>query len=239
MLENLPVDCMQAYSTEGEGIGADAGAIEVMEKNTLHRLQVDSRVLEIGFGAGYCILECLRRCPMGKVCGIDAAQMSLDGTLERVRVAQANENDTLTASPSLYLLDVSHHFVSWQESSFDFAFCTETIEHVANPFYMVSNVKRVLRAGGVFVLAFPSPLDNLGYGSGKHAHIYPFFLVPESFERFMMQLYFKLDFKMQNGSSMWYVYRNYKGPEMVDVFKMISGNYEGEEQQLYGCMDIF
>ena len=230
---------MQAYTTEGEGIGADAGAIEVMEKNTLHRLRNDSRVVEIGFGAGYCIVECLRRCPQGRVCGIDAAQMSLEGTHNRVKAAQVNPHDALCTTPLLYHMDVSHQFVPWQDSSFDFAFCTETIEHVANPFYMVSNIKRVLKHNGVFVLAFPQPDHEncLGYNSGQHAQVYPGFLRRASFERFMMQLYFKMDFFMQNGASSWYVYRNYKGPGMVDVFKMISGNYT--EQQLYGMLEDF
>jgi len=107
---------------------------------------------------------------------------------------------------------------------------------------MIAELKAAMKHGAVFVLSFPMPEDNgpysgredEGYGPGNHAHVYPGFLLRESFERFMMQMYFRLEFRMQNGSSAWYVFRNYAKDDMVDPFKMISGNYT--PQALYGCL---
>ena len=81
------------------------------------------------------------------------------------------------------------------------------------------------------------PEDNLGYGGGEHAHIYPGFLRRDSFERFMKQLYFKQVARVENGSSAWYVFRNYKGDGVVDAFSIVSGNYT--EEELFSCLDSF
>jgi SAM-dependent methyltransferase len=132
-------------------------------------------------------------------------------------------------------MDVSHEPLPFVDDSFNVVFCTETIEHVANPYFAVAEIKRVLEHDGLFVLAFPMPEDNLGYGGGQHGHVYPGFLLRESFERFMMQLYFRAPCRQANGSSAWYAYRNAKqGGKMVDIFSVIAGNYT--EEELYGWL---
>ena len=118
----------------------------------------------------------------------------------------------------------------------DWAYCLETPEHLANPYFAFAEVKRVLKHGGKFVLAFPRPESNLGYGGGKHPQVYPGFLQKDSFERFMMQLYFKKIQRDVHGDSAWYLYENIKeGEDFFDTFFMIKGNYT--EDKLYGCLE--
>jgi len=92
----------------------------------------------------------------------------------------------------------------------------------------------VLEHDGLLLMAFPMPENNFGYGGGQHAHVYPGFLERESYEIFMKQMYFRAMKRGENGASAWYAWRNYKGPGVVDVFRIVSGNYE--EDQLFGCL---
>ena len=52
------------------------------------------------------------------------------------------------------------------EEKFDVVICTETLEHVANWILAISNLKKVLRPGGIMVLSAPRP--------GRKYHGYPF-----------------------------------------------------------------
>ena len=216
----------EAYKQEGPGVGAGAGALEWCERLSGKKPEKGDFILEVGAGQCELLIELAQREIM--TCGVDIAEACL-AKLEGV-------SPDVMKFLRLHICDVSHDKLPWPTNTFDFAFCTETIEHVANPYYMVSEVKRTLRHGGLFVLAFPMPEDNLGYGGGQHAHVYPGFLTKDSFERFMRQMYFKFVNRQANGSSAWYAFKNYKGEGMVDVFHMIAGNYENE-RDLYGVLD--
>jgi len=51
----------------------------------------------------------------------------------------------------------------------------------------------------------------------------------------MMQLYYKLIERNEHGNSAWYLFENIKeGGDIVDVFHVISGNWD--EETLYGWM---
>lgn len=212
-----------AYTKQGPGVGGSADITMYLDKLYGVKLDPVHRVLDIGFGHGQFILEAAG---MGckAVAGIEIAAAAM----EHVR-----ENDP-EGKIEIHQLDVSHDLLPFPDDSFDIVACTETIEHLDSPYHMVSEVKRVLTHDGIFLLAFPMPEDNLGYSGGQHAHVYPGFLTQSSFERFMMQLYFRAPSRIPNGSSAWYAYRNYKGEGIVDVFEMIAGNYE--EDDLYSVV---
>lgn len=215
------------YSREGAGIGADAEALKVLEEYTSERVQENHTCLEIGFGQGKLVeqLACHRR---AKVIGFDIAMASLHADSAQRAIA---------CGAQLYVMDASHEEIGLPDDYAHYAFCTETIEHLSNPFFMCAEVKRVLVHGGYFTLSFPMPEDNLGYGGGQHAHVYPGFLRQDSWESFCRQLYFKSVHFHSNGSSAWYVLKNYKGPGVKDVFSMTSANYD--ERELFQCLEGF
>lgn len=222
-------DC---YAHEGLGIGAGGGALEVLEQRTTFQLTPGMDVLEIGCaslqlaevvlprGASYAGVDI--RVDRAHVRGVAAKLDAVDS--ERLLV---EECDVSRAEAALMKVP----------DQYDAAFCTETIEHLSDPYFMFAQVKRALRHGGAFVLAFPMPEDNLGFEGGKHAHVYPGFLTRASFELFARQLYFKIVHRHSNGSSAWYVLANYKGPGVVDVFSMTTGNYE--ETELFRYLDAY
>jgi len=227
----LELTADSAYETEGTGIGAGEGALEWYEKLCSYKIEAGMRCLDIGCGTCTLARDIARR---GAFCyGVDIVKTSID-VFSTACSAVGVDREELTEFVSFMRRDVSHDPLLIKENEIDVAFCTETIEHLSNPYYMVVNVKNALKHGGYFCIAYPRPEDNLGYACDEHAHVYPGFLVRDSFERFMKQLYFGLHAYQVNGSSAWYVYRNYKSGELVDPFKVISGNYD--EDRLYGFL---
>ena len=155
------------------------------------------------------------------------------------------ESGDVPIGVQVYELDVSHERIQCTPNTFDFAFCTESVEHFSNPYFAFANVKKALKHGGVFVVAFPMPEDNgwasgvpdHGFGSGEHAHVYPGLLLRDSFNLFMRQLYFQEIQGWDNGSTHWSIWANFKHETNVDVFAMGSGNYT--EEQLFGRLDAW
>lgn len=222
-MEHINRTSAPCYSRQGPGVGGSADITKFLGELTNMGLQDLPRVLDVGFGHGEFLVEAYDS-GCKRVCGVEIAQAAIDHVNQHVGVRSDIHIET-------YYADSSHDRFPFEDDSFDFAACTETIEHLSNPYNMVSEVKRVLRHGGIFLLAFPMPEDNLGYGGGDHAHVYPGFLEQASFERFMMQLYFRQLGRKPNGSSAWYAFENYKGDGMVDIFEVIAGNYD--ENELY------
>ena len=221
---------VDAYKSEGGGIGAGSGALDWLMENSELSTPSGLRCLEIGCGAGELVA---RLAASGnKVIGVDIAEKCIECVWSQVKKNLVNPKLVQT-----YLLDISHEPLQIKEDSIDIAFCTETIEHLSNPYHMFAEVKRVLRHEGHFVMAYPMPENNLGCGGGQHAHVYPGFLLRDSFERFCKQMYFKIVVRTENGSSAWYLLKNYKAEGIVDPFCMIAGNYE--EEDLYGCLNNF
>ncbi len=213
----------ECYALQGPGIGAGPTALEYFEERTGVVVTPNDVCLDIGFGDGTLLEALITKRGCKSVFGVDIAHACAETPLAKYPQA------------ALTFCDVSHEAMPLHSDSVDIAFCTEMIEHLTNPYFMMANAKRVLRHGGYFVLAFPMPEDNLGYEGGQHAHVYPGFLQRESLQRFMRQLYFKQIMHWENGSSGWYVFRNYKGDGIVDVFEIVSGNYT--EDRLFACLD--
>lgn len=211
------------YMCQGPGVGADATAHSMMRKVAHRMINKDDTVLDVGFGGAGFLDTVVQNAGKKRAFGVDIAAAAIE------------EGKSRFAKGALFQLDVSHQLLPFEDDKFTLVMCTEAIEHMSNPYHMVAEVKRVLQPGGLFVLSFPMPEDNLGYDCGQHAHVYPGFLVRDSFERFMRQLYFKQIGREQNGSSAWYAFANYKGEGIVDVFEIVSGNYT--EERLFAKMD--
>lgn len=232
------------YMTEGPGVGAGAGALEWLEANTTFRVSKDSSVLEVGFGAGEFLMACAKR--GADAYGVDICRACADHAkveheaMYRTEYFAAQKKGQIksTEVPFTFdILDVSHDQIESGDNSRNIVVCTETIEHVANPLFMLADVKRILIHGGLLVLAFPMPESNEGTGPGKHMHVLPGLLYRPHFEKFMRQMYFKQIARTENGDSAWYAFLNYKGEGVIDPFAVCSGNYD--EQQLYGMLDTW
>lgn len=225
---------VESYKHQGPGCGDQGRGIEYLDEKSgedipkLVPLINGAVCLDVGFGMCETIEKLILdyRCRLAY--GVDIAEACSDSPV--VKRLDPHKK-------CLWILDVSHTVLPIQDNAVDIAFCTETIEHLSNPFYMFAEVKRVLKHGSLFVLSFPRPEDNLGYGGGEHAHIYPGFLRKEYFAHFCKQMYFKELFRLENGSSGWYILKNFKAEGVTDVFEMASGNYS--EERLFKCMEDF
>lgn len=232
LLQQINDTAHNSYATQGLGIGAADEALGELEKYTDFRLCAGMAAVEIGCGE----MKLVRKIAIERKARIDAYDLVVDSERLGALLAEAREvgvRNMISVMPT----DVCHDRFISDHDIYDAAFCTETIEHLSNPYFMVSNVKRGLKHGGYFVLSYPMPEDNLGYGGGKHAHVYPGFLLREPFEHFMRQMYFKQVHRHANGSSAWYVFKNYKGPGVTDVFSMTSANYDDE--RMFDCLRDF
>lgn len=81
------------------------------------------------------------------------------------------------AGPDVLIQDVSKG-LPFADGTFDHAFMLEVLEHVPNPFAMLTELHRVLAPGGVLVLSVPNPFHvkelvwNLFQVPDRQGHIY-------------------------------------------------------------------
>jgi len=220
-----------AYSRQGGGPGTGAmfsvlGEWRSCKEPFCPVEEKNQRVLEVGFGRGKLLgeLSAQGHC----VVGVDIARGSVNEFLRDYETRAAREGYVVPL-----LLDVSHDRIPFVDDFFDYAYCTETYEHLTNPYHATAEVKRVLKHGGKFCVSHPKPEETLGYLAGMHAQVYPWWLMKKSFARFMMQMYFAQLAYEENGTTAWYVYRNIKevpdGYRMINPFVMGWGNYKPEE----------
>ncbi|MDP6775657.1 MAG: class I SAM-dependent methyltransferase [Candidatus Latescibacteria bacterium] len=97
------------------------------------------RILEVGCGAG----NLLKAVPFGSLHGTDLSTYVL-GKARRFLTDRA----VLTRS--------SGECLPYRDACFDRAYCSEVLEHVADPARAVAEMVRVLKPGGVLVLSVPN-----------------------------------------------------------------------------------
>jgi 2-polyprenyl-3-methyl-5-hydroxy-6-metoxy-1,4-benzoquinol methylase len=100
-------------------------------------------VLDVGSGTGYGSAF-LADNGAKSVVGIDFSQTAVD--FSRTRYVRNN----------LKFIQMDAHHLSFPDQSFDFVFSSENMEHLARPNENVSEVKRVLRPGGIFMVGTPN-----------------------------------------------------------------------------------
>lgn len=69
---------------------------------------------------------------------------------------QGIEIDPAYAGPDVLIHDTSQG-IPFAAGAYDFVFCLEVLEHVPHPFGTLSEIRRVLRPGGVLILSVPNP----------------------------------------------------------------------------------
>jgi SAM-dependent methyltransferase len=79
--------------------------------------------------------------------------------------------------PDVLIRDVSQG-IPFPDGNFQFVFMLEVLEHVPNPFGVLSEIRRILAPGGVLILSVPNPYHikeliwNLFRIADRQGHIY-------------------------------------------------------------------
>ena len=97
-------------------------------------LRPNDLVLEVGSGLGILAAETARRVPQGRLIGIDRSSAQLGAS----KFSLAN----------LHLTQADAHDLPFQDAGIDVVYCRYLLEHVANPARVLSEIHRVLKAGG-------------------------------------------------------------------------------------------
>jgi len=175
----------------------------------------DARVLEVGFGSGQ-LLAALAQ--LGNdVYGVDAGRDIVD----KAR-AQGFVN--------VHHVDVSEESLPFDSDYFDAVYCYEVFEHLANPHRLFVEIRRVLKRGHRLFFSVPAQEVDMGYGAHRHTFVYPGLLERRNLERFLMQMYFRIEMSVEPGPHDYLVGHNFvlvnlKGPGKPDVLEVITGDY--------------
>lgn len=127
------------------------GALSRLRVRTIIRELADvagKKVLEVGCEAGFVSLQ------LGKagaeVYSFDIVKAALSRFGQKIVAAGHGQR----RPPQLFM--ASAHHIPVTEGIFDCVVCTEVIEHIPYPERVISEIARVLKPGGIFVLTFPN-----------------------------------------------------------------------------------
>jgi len=151
--------CAIAWIMAFETAAANDAALDYLQ------LRPDDRVLEIGFGHGRTIARAAQRVPQGVVAGVDHAEAMLHAARRRCAGLIAQGRVHLQCGDSARL--------PFPVAAFDKVLAVHTLYFWRPPTPHLREIRRVLSAGGTFVLAF-RPAGTPG--SGKFpSDVYTFY----------------------------------------------------------------
>lgn len=104
----------------------------------------ETRLLDVGCGTGWAVLESARRAPRGRACGVDLSSTMIERARANARGIENAEFEVADAEALPY-----------PDDQFDCILCTFSFHHYSNPPQALAEMKRVLRPGGVLQI-----LDN-------------------------------------------------------------------------------
>jgi SAM-dependent methyltransferase len=119
---------------------------------------------------------------------------------------------------------MSEEPLPWDDDFFDAVFCYEVFEHLTNPHRLFFEARRVLKRDYFFYFSVPCQEIDLGYGLGLHPFVYPGLLIREHLERFIMQMYFRIDGYHESGFHLEgrsYKLCNKKDPSKDDIVYVV------------------
>jgi len=128
------------------------------------------RILDVGCNSGRMANEIAKIFPKTTVYGVD------------VHTAAIRFGKKKYSNLKLFVADA--HRLPFKINSFDLVVCYETIEHVVKPLVVLQKIKRVLKKGGVTIIAMDSGnwlfrivwffWENTKGKVWKNAHLHPF-----------------------------------------------------------------
>jgi ubiquinone/menaquinone biosynthesis C-methylase UbiE len=102
-------------------------------------IKSNSEVLEVGCGAGH-ILE---KIMSGNLHGIDISEIQIERAQKRLK-----GKVKLSKAPG--------EKIPYPDNHFDSVLCSEVIEHVLDPVEVLTEIKRVMKKGGILSLSIPN-----------------------------------------------------------------------------------
>jgi ubiquinone/menaquinone biosynthesis C-methylase UbiE len=123
------------------------------------------QVLDVGTGTGVVALEAARRLRGGQVTGIDLSEGMLAGAEEKA--------NRLQTRPPVTFRRMDAEALELEDEAFDVALSLYALLHFPNPLTALREIRRVLRPGGLAVIAVGSrpPLASLHTLSAGAAHL--------------------------------------------------------------------
>ena len=190
-------DTYKNYSPAGQ----DAGVLPLVENST---------VVEIGFGSGNLLKELRLR--GNDVYGTDVGE----DIIERAKRAGLE---------NVFLVDSSEQEMPFENDFFDAVYCYEVFEHLANPYRLFSEIRRILKPNHKLYFSVPTQEHTMGYGPNRHSFVYPGLLERKNLERFFLQMYFKIEYYKENSTGIIYhrnyILRNMKELNLPDIMQVI------------------
>lgn len=151
-------------------------------------------VLEVGFGSGALLRGLAAK--GNEVYGVDAGKDIV-------------ENAKAQGFANVFHVDVSEEPLPFADDTFEAVYCYEVFEHLTNPHRAVAEIRRVLRARHQLFFSVPAQEVDMGYGVHRHTFVYPGLLEKANLERFLMQMYFRVEVAFDAGPADWLVGHNY------------------------------
>lgn len=132
----------------------------------------------LDFGCGDGALAYLLWKKGAKVYGVDNSEIAIDYAIEKHKKIKTN----------CYFL-LANYEIPFKENYFDFVICTDVIEHVLEPFRLLSEIKRVMKKDGYAIISTPIRLTNKPL---DRMHITEWY--PEEFKHMISQVFHDYQF---------------------------------------------
>ena len=113
---------------------------------SMMEIKPDSKVLDVGCGTGFAVVQLAMMLPEGKACGIDISA-------KMIAIAEANVPKELETN--VEFRQASSSGIPYEEGEFDYIMCTNSFHHYPEPLEALNEMRRVLKPGGQLVI-----LDN-------------------------------------------------------------------------------
>lgn len=120
----------------------------------IHRVIPDDAsgktILDVGCGVGH-LAEYLTDEKSMQVTGIDLSEVALEKSRQRVPRGEFRSHDLTQPMP-------------FEDSTFDYVWCSEVLEHLFSPLFALKEIRRVLKPGGQLMVTVPyhDRLKNVG-----------------------------------------------------------------------------
>ncbi len=138
------------WARAGKGESMEKGHRPIGEQAIAHmRIDRDARILDVGCGSGWATRLLAERAPEGRAIGIDISD-------EMVELARTSS----THIPNVEFKVASAENLLFPASQFSNAFSMESLYYYADVSSAVSEIHRVLRPGGQFVVVVDLYLEN-------------------------------------------------------------------------------